>query len=244
MSYDKTRSGVKEGSEDTYKHTLLRIQKIQSHLDTEPRSSKLKDRVCVITGVGSLKGIGWDVLTLLRICYSISKAERQLSSLPMKVIKQSNLVLHIDWPLTSDRREASISHWLRWNQPTQSEGDHRKQVSWCPGINYSYPFCDLCSILVGYCTTSRCGWWRYHQERLRAGPQGRGSSWCILCQRSFDLPFLIHNLIGRAGWFFLKGASSWYCEGVIYGNYESQCSFVRDIPRRNGSGISGSIHGT
>ncbi|KAL9708909.1 hypothetical protein Ac2012v2_008064 [Leucoagaricus gongylophorus] len=58
MSYDKTRSGVKEGSEDTYKHTLLRIQKIQSHLDTEPRSSKLKDRVCVITGVGSLKGIG------------------------------------------------------------------------------------------------------------------------------------------------------------------------------------------
>ena len=62
MSYDKTRSGVKEGSEDTYKHTLLRIQKIQSHLDTEPRSSKLKDRVCVITGVGSLKGIGWDVL--------------------------------------------------------------------------------------------------------------------------------------------------------------------------------------
>lgn len=58
MSYDKTRSGPIKSLEETYKHTVARIQKIQSHLDTAPRGSKLKDKVCVITGVGSLKGIG------------------------------------------------------------------------------------------------------------------------------------------------------------------------------------------
>ncbi|KXN85348.1 3-oxoacyl-[acyl-carrier-protein] reductase FabG [Leucoagaricus sp. SymC.cos] len=58
MSYDKTRTGPPKSLEETYKHTLARIQKIQSHLDNAPKGSKLKDKVCVITGVGSLKGIG------------------------------------------------------------------------------------------------------------------------------------------------------------------------------------------
>lgn len=58
MSYDKTRSGPTKSPEEAYKHTLARIQKIQSHLDNVPRGSKLKDKVCIITGVGSLKGIG------------------------------------------------------------------------------------------------------------------------------------------------------------------------------------------
>ncbi|KAJ7647217.1 hypothetical protein FB45DRAFT_192333 [Roridomyces roridus] len=41
-----------------YENTKARIQKIQSHLDTSPRSFRLKDKVIIITGVGSLKGIG------------------------------------------------------------------------------------------------------------------------------------------------------------------------------------------
>lgn len=43
---------------EAYKRTLARLQKIQSHLDNSPRGSRLKDKVCIITGVGSLKGIG------------------------------------------------------------------------------------------------------------------------------------------------------------------------------------------
>lgn len=57
MVYDKVRTANKS-SEETYKQTLSRIQKIQSHLDNTPRGSRLKDKVCTITGVGSLKGIG------------------------------------------------------------------------------------------------------------------------------------------------------------------------------------------
>ncbi|KAF9451959.1 NAD(P)-binding protein [Macrolepiota fuliginosa MF-IS2] len=57
MSYAKLRIPNKS-IEESYKHTLARIQKIQSHLDHAPRGSKLKDKVGVITGVGSLKGIG------------------------------------------------------------------------------------------------------------------------------------------------------------------------------------------
>jgi hypothetical protein len=41
----------------TYAQTLRRLQAIQNHLSL-PRQGRLKDKVCIITGVGSLKGIG------------------------------------------------------------------------------------------------------------------------------------------------------------------------------------------
>ena len=44
--------------QEAYKRTLARIEKIQAHLSTAPRGTRLKDKVCIITGVGSLKGIG------------------------------------------------------------------------------------------------------------------------------------------------------------------------------------------
>jgi len=44
--------------EEFYNKTVARLDKIQKHLSTVPRSSRLKGKVCIITGVGSLKGIG------------------------------------------------------------------------------------------------------------------------------------------------------------------------------------------
>ena len=46
-------------SEELYQRTVKRIEKIQSHLKETPRGTRLKGKVCVITGVGSLKGIGY-----------------------------------------------------------------------------------------------------------------------------------------------------------------------------------------
>ncbi|OSD04092.1 NAD-P-binding protein [Trametes coccinea BRFM310] len=40
------------------KRTLARLESVKSHLQTAPRSGRLHGKVCVITGVGSLKGIG------------------------------------------------------------------------------------------------------------------------------------------------------------------------------------------
>ncbi|KAM5530389.1 hypothetical protein V8D89_015950 [Ganoderma adspersum] len=40
------------------KRTLARLHSIRSHLQTTPRTYRLKNKVCIITGVGSLKGIG------------------------------------------------------------------------------------------------------------------------------------------------------------------------------------------
>ena len=57
-AYAKAKTGV-VNRQEAYKRTLARIQKIQSHLDTSPRGTRLKDKVCIITGVGSLKGIGY-----------------------------------------------------------------------------------------------------------------------------------------------------------------------------------------
>lgn len=58
LSYKAVSSKESETKEDFYKKTLARLEKIQSHLDTAPRSSRLKGKVCIITGAGSLKGIG------------------------------------------------------------------------------------------------------------------------------------------------------------------------------------------
>jgi hypothetical protein len=58
MSYDKTRSSS-QNAQEFYENTKARIQKIQSHLASSPRGTRLKDKVCIITGVGSVKGIGY-----------------------------------------------------------------------------------------------------------------------------------------------------------------------------------------
>lgn len=44
--------------QEHYKRTVSRLASIQSHLATAPRSGKLRGKVAVVTGVGSLKGIG------------------------------------------------------------------------------------------------------------------------------------------------------------------------------------------
>lgn len=57
-SYDKTRTQQKK-PEEHYATTKARIEKIQSQLDNAARGDKLKGKVCIITGAGSLKGIGY-----------------------------------------------------------------------------------------------------------------------------------------------------------------------------------------
>lgn len=56
-SYDLGKSkGV--SPEEFQKATAARLQKIKSHLAQAPRGVRLKDKVCVVSGVSSLKGIG------------------------------------------------------------------------------------------------------------------------------------------------------------------------------------------
>lgn len=50
------------------KRTLARLDSVKNHLQTSPRGARLKGKVCVITGAGSLKGIGYVV------CMSTSDA--------------------------------------------------------------------------------------------------------------------------------------------------------------------------
>ncbi|KAH7913914.1 hypothetical protein BJ138DRAFT_1133778 [Hygrophoropsis aurantiaca] len=45
-------------SEEHYQRTLTRVNQIQSHLSNAPRSQRLQGKTCIITGVGSLHGIG------------------------------------------------------------------------------------------------------------------------------------------------------------------------------------------
>jgi len=46
------------GNNEFYKQTVARLEQIQGQFTAPPRGIRLKGKVCVITGVGSLKGIG------------------------------------------------------------------------------------------------------------------------------------------------------------------------------------------
>jgi hypothetical protein len=55
--YSKT---LKASSGDSLQAiTSARLDKIKSHLSKSPRGNRLEGKVCVVTGVGSLKGIGY-----------------------------------------------------------------------------------------------------------------------------------------------------------------------------------------
>lgn len=51
-------SSSKSGTDSTYDATLRRLAHIQSHLTRRPRSGRLNGKVCIVTGAGSLTGIG------------------------------------------------------------------------------------------------------------------------------------------------------------------------------------------
>ncbi|OCB86841.1 NAD-binding protein [Sanghuangporus baumii] len=55
MSSSKTSA---DAMNEAYKKTLARVERIKSHLQTSPRLGRLQGKVCIITGVDSLKGIG------------------------------------------------------------------------------------------------------------------------------------------------------------------------------------------
>jgi len=55
--YDNVRSGG-AGPDEQYKRTTARLQQIQTQVANTPPGNKLQGKVCIITGVGSLKGIG------------------------------------------------------------------------------------------------------------------------------------------------------------------------------------------
>lgn len=65
MAYNATRKVA--DAEEHYERTKARIEKIQSHFCKNARGTRMQGKVCIITGVGSLKGIGcvfnlWPVL--------------------------------------------------------------------------------------------------------------------------------------------------------------------------------------
>lgn len=55
--YNATKKS-NSGAEEHYERTKARIEKIQSHFANGARGTRMQDKVCIITGVGSLKGIG------------------------------------------------------------------------------------------------------------------------------------------------------------------------------------------
>jgi len=67
--------------QEHYKRTVARLANIQSHLTTVPRSGKLRDKVAIITGVGSLKGIGYNPSSLFISFHDPDLVDRRAAAL-------------------------------------------------------------------------------------------------------------------------------------------------------------------
>lgn len=103
--------------QEHYRHTVARLARIKSHLETAPRTGKLKGKVAIVTGVGSLKGIGYTFsngssLAILT-CFLAGPLHCRL---PMQV----GILLPVRWSNDSEyfrRRTTSLPHGLVWREP-------------------------------------------------------------------------------------------------------------------------------
>lgn len=112
--------------QEHHKHTVVRLARIQSHLATAPRTGKLKGKVAIITGVGSLKGIGYtstnsNVSTfVILICFVGGHLHYHLlmkvGKLLFRAVEQRLIKSH--------RRATPLSYGLVRGEPSQSEVDH------------------------------------------------------------------------------------------------------------------------
>ena len=65
---------------------MVRLARIKSHLETAPRTGKLEGKVAIVTGVSSLKGIGYTFLNGLKLAIlTCFLAEPLHCPLPMQV---------------------------------------------------------------------------------------------------------------------------------------------------------------
>ena len=110
--YDKSRSHQKTA--EYYATTKARIGKIQSQLDNAARGDKLRGKVCIITGAGSLKGIGYASLRWYRALFCLTSINyRRATSIlfaheGQKTVVTRKAAAH----LTLFRRKTPVYHRL------------------------------------------------------------------------------------------------------------------------------------
>lgn len=126
--YGKTKA--LPGGDEFVAQTRARLETIKTHLETAPRSGKLNGKICVITGAGSLKGIGsvrspvsashiphLPVGELLRYC-SLMKVDT--THIPLSTLIQ------ISGPRS--RRSTPVPLRFRRRQSPRVKGDYSKEI--------------------------------------------------------------------------------------------------------------------
>ena len=105
--------------QEHYNRTVARLARIQSHLATAPRTGKLRGKVAIITGVGSLKGIGYALAfltTFAVLTYSVGGLLRYY--LPMKVGQAFAIGYATgDRRYSALRRATSLPYGPFWGEP-------------------------------------------------------------------------------------------------------------------------------
>ncbi len=179
-------------SDDDFRgRTLARLESIRSHLQNAPRGTRLKDKVCIITGVGSLKGIGF--VSRCRPVVSSSQTSLADGQLPScsrtKVSARSARRLYPAFhapDVPPGARHLYLADFDPTNLPDLKST-----------IEKTYPDVKVCCLLVarpptlnhcplaGHHPTGRRRERRDNRTIVQAGSSGRGPARCLLCECDF-----------------------------------------------------------
>lgn len=180
-AYSKV-AAKKVDADDHLKRTRARIQQIQSHLSKTPRGSRLKGKVCVITGVGSMKGIGY--VSIHRNCWAHlwnlnAIVDRRAAAL-LYAHEGSELSQHIFHYFANSGPFAvqgpSIYTWSisrRIIFLISSPRSRNRTLMWRSAQSSSVTNSEFTIITTGYHHRSRCGRWRSNSRSVSTSLEGR-----------------------------------------------------------------------
>jgi hypothetical protein len=120
--------------QEHYKRTVARLAKIQSHLATAPRTGKLRGKVAVVTGVGSLKGIGYASLVHKNLSHILNDFGRRAAALLFAHEGRHTLLLPAFWTIgveisNHSRCTASLPHGPFRGEPPSFKVHHQGALS-------------------------------------------------------------------------------------------------------------------
>lgn len=182
--YDKVRSRSKS-TEEQNAVTTARIKQIQSQLDSSVRAGKLKGKVCIVTGVGSLKGIGWIPLKF-QIYRTLTLNPSRATSILFAHEGELGISSFLRFSTFSGAKHLYLLDFDPTNLPELKSTIEKKYPDVKVGIQPLIVNLMLIDFVEGHYDASRRCRWNRHLRCVWSGSPRRRKARRLLCQRKED----------------------------------------------------------
>ena len=166
--------------DDHLRRTRARIQQIQSHLSKAHRGSRLKGKVCIITGVGSMKGIGYvNIHKTLPVRFWICRQPSHSFTLRSRRLWQmfTASFQSLYKLMCIDVQGQNIFTWLIYHRTiflTSSPRSRNRTLTWKSAWSPSVTNFELTIFATGYRHWSGCSGWRSNSRGVPESFEWRG----------------------------------------------------------------------